>query len=359
MNRRTLLSGLAAAALSGHAALGQAAALPPGHPLDASWQAWKALCLAGDGRVVDGFQNGASHSEGQGYGLVLAAIMDDRPAFEAMLDWTGRNLAIRDDALLAWRWQPDKAPHVQDRNNASDGDLFHAWALVIAGARQQRPELVERAGPIVQDLLRLCTTAHPAGDGGMLLLPGAAGFRSDGQVVINPSYYMPRAMRELADATRQPLMRQLADDGDRLIEGLAARGPVPDWIAFSADGQVQPPAGFSRNSGYEAIRVPLFALWSGRGDAAVVRGFARAIAAAPPGGPYPVVFDTQTGAVLESSPHPGYGAVAGLSVCASQDGGRIGSTMRPFANDQPYYPATLHLMALVAQVSQFPQCVPL
>ncbi|WP_189654975.1 hypothetical protein [Paracoccus mutanolyticus] len=28
-----------------------------------------------------------------------------------------------------------------------------------------------------------------------------------------------------------------------------------------------------------------------------------------------------------------------------------GSAMRPFATDQPYYPATLHLMALLAQAT--------
>ena len=359
MNRRTLLLGLGAAALAG--APPTQGAAPPAHPLDASWQAWKSLCLSQDGRVVDGFQNAASHSEGQGYGLAMAAMLDDRPAFDAILDWTQRNLAIRDDALMAWRWQPDATPQVQDRNNASDGDLFLAWGLAIAATRQQRPELTERAGAIARDLLRLCTAPHPGDDGRLLFLPAAAGFRSDARVVVNPSYYMPRAMRELAQATGTPQLAQLADDCVRLIDGLAGAGLVPDWVAFGPAGQVPPPSGFSQNAGYESIRVPLFALWSGEAASPAVRGFAQAAGEAPPGGPYPVVLVPDSRAVIESSTHAGYGAVAALAACAAAGSGPggVGSAMRPFAKDQPYYPATLHMMALLAQVSHYPTCVPL
>lgn len=361
MDRRTLLLGLGAAALAGEApAVAQDAVQGP-NPLDASWQAWKTICLSDDGRVVDGFQNAASHSEGQGYGLTLAALMDDRPAFDAILDWTRRNLAVRDDALMAWRWQPDTVPQVQDRNNASDGDLFLAWALVIAATRQQRPDLIEPAGAIARDLLRLCTAPHPADDSQLLFLPAALGFRSDERVVINPSYYMPQAMRDLAQATGTWQLAQLADDGVRMIDGLAGAGLVPDWVAFGPAGQEPPPARFSRNAGYEAIRVPLFALWSGQATSPAVRAFAQAAGDAPPGGPYPVVFDPATRAVIETSAHAGYGAVAALANCASADLGKAmaGSAMRPFATDQPYYPATLHLMALLAQVFHYPTCVPL
>lgn len=360
MNRRMLMTGLAALAmlppLARAQAQGEVATPDRVHLLDAAWQAWKAVCLAEDGRVVDGFQNAASHSEGQGYGLLLAAMMDDRASFDAMLDWTTRNLAVRDDTLLAWRWQPDAVPPVADRNNAADGDLFHAWALSIAATRQQRPELTERAAAIVQDLLRLCVVEHPDGSGALLFLPGADGFRSAQQVVINPSYYMPLAMQQLATATQQPRLQQLAEDGVRLIDGLAGTGLVPDWVCLTASGRVAPPARFSQNAGYEAIRVPLFALWSGHAASPAVTGFAKAAAAAP-GADYPVVFDATTGAVIERSAHAGYGAIAALAACAASP--TPGSAMRPFVKDQPYYPATLHLMALIAQVSQFPECVPL
>ncbi|SMO65863.1 glycosyl hydrolase family 8 [Paracoccus laeviglucosivorans] len=362
MNRRTLLSGLAAASFLGMRGNPARADMPggfvpAGHPLHQSWQAWKTLCLTDDGRIVDGFQNSASHSEGQGYGLALAAIFDDRTAFDTIMDWSDRNLAIRDDALMAWRWRPDTVPQVQDRNNASDGDLFYAWALVMAGARQARPELIQRAARIANDIVRLCSAPHPDGSGRLLMLPAAMGFRTAEQVVVNPSYYMPRAMRELAQATDLPQLSQMADDGVALIDDLAHSGLVPDWIALTAQGKAAPPANFSQNSGYEAIRVPLFALWSGQPGSPAVQNFAQAAASGAPGDASPVVFDLTTRAVVEASSHAGYGAVAALSSCASSSA--FGSAMRPFTTDQPYYPATLHLMALVAQATQFPKCVPI
>ena len=37
------------------------------------WQAWRDRFVMPDGRVVDTLQGQASHSEGQGYGMVLAS----------------------------------------------------------------------------------------------------------------------------------------------------------------------------------------------------------------------------------------------------------------------------------------------
>ncbi|MGA0614056.1 glycosyl hydrolase family 8 [Paracoccus sp. KR1-242] len=327
------------------------------HPLQESWRMWKSLCLADDGRVIDGYQNSASHSEGQGYGLTLAALFEDRAAFDAILGWSDANLAVRDDALLAWRWLPDATPQIQDRNNATDGDLFHAWGMVLAGARQGRPDLVERATRIAADIVRLCAAPHPDGGGTLLLLPAATGFRTAEQVVLNPSYYMPRAMREIAAATGIGELTAMADAGDALIGTLAQGGLVPDWIALTAQGPVPPPDSFSRKSGYEAIRVPLMALWSGNASSKAVANFAEATAAAWKEDNPPVVFDPATREVLERSTHAGYRAVAALSNCAVSGG--VGSVMPRFTTDQPYYPATLHLMALVTQATKYPQCVPI
>jgi len=62
--------------------------------------------------------------------------------------------------------------------------------------------------------------------------------------------------------------------------------------------------------------------------------------------------------VIESSAHVGYGAVAALVTCVatSAQGSEI-----PFYRtvDQAYYPATLHLMALIAQITAAPECVPI
>lgn len=364
MNRRSFLAAAAlATALSraGNAApipeSQQSRFLPPEHPLQEAWEAWKTLCLLPDGRIVDQFQEAASHSEGQGYGLTLAALFGDRDAADAIIGWTERNLSQRDDGLLSWRWRPETTPHVQDPNNASDGDLFYAWGLALLGSRAGQPELIERATRTVDALLAHCIAEHPDGSGRQFLLPGAVGFQHEDALVLNPSYYMPRAMRDLAQLTGRHMLATLADEGEALIDELARSSLVPDWISLTADGPAAPPENFSRRSGYEAIRVPLFALWEGRAEAPPVTAFTRALAASGPQPGAVTVFDPVTREVLEHSTHPGYAAIAALATCTTSN--RVGSLIPTFSDAQPYYPATLHLMTLVVQVTVFPRCVPI
>jgi endo-1,4-beta-D-glucanase Y len=334
--------------------------VPKGHALRQAWAGWKALCLMPDGRVVDGPQADASHSEGQGYGLTLAAIFDDMPAFERIWAWTEANLAVRDDALLAWRWQVGVADPVPDTNNASDGDLFYIWALSAVAVRHNRKDLAKRARAMAKDLAAACIVPHPGRAGAKLFLPGAFGFTTDAGVLINPSYYMTRAMVDIAAATGVRAFDRLARDGVALMADLAATGLVPDWIEVTAQGFAPPPQRFSANAGYESIRVPLFALWSGDGAGHAVARYANAVASNDPAQPA-TLFQRQSGAVLERSAHPGYQAVAALVSCAASLT-TVQATPTPvmpqFTTDQPYYPATLHIMALIAQTEGYPQCVP-
>lgn len=363
MNRRACLT-LLAAALAAPAATPAAAdetflvrqISDPLHPLQQAWRGWKGLCLMADGRIVDGFQDGASHSEGQGYGLVLAAMFGDLPSCRAIIDWTERHLAVRPDALLAWRWRPRAVPQIEDPNNASDGDLFYAWGLLLAADLAQDDSWRGRAALIARDLDRLCLIEHPAGSGAVVLLPAAEGFQRPEGVLVNPSYYMPLAMVRLADSTGTPRLAEAARSGMALVDRLGEAGPVPDWVLLDGADPVPPPAGFSGASGYEAVRVPLFALWSGRARSPAVLAHIRATAGAGLDAT-PTRIDAATGAAMERSSHPGYGAVARLAACAAEGG--VGSLMPRFDADQPYYPATLHLMSLVVQVTTYPRCVPL
>ena len=364
MNRRSFLvsaalaAALASLGLATHAADGQHMRfIPTDHPLQEAWQAWKALCLTPEGRIIDQFQEDASHSEGQGYGLTLAALFDDRAAADSIINWTERNLNQRGDGLLAWRWRPNTTPNIEDLNNASDGDLFYAWGMVLLGRRQGRTDLIERASRTVDALLAHCTAEHPDQSGRRFLLPGVAGFQHSASLTLNPSYYMPRAMRDLAEMTGRSALAELAAEGEALIDELARNGPVPDWISLTAEGPANPPENLSSQSGYEAIRVPLFALWGDRAEAAAVSSFSHALVEAGPQPGAVTVFDPTTREVLEHSSHPGYAAVAALATCAASN--RVGSLMPTFSDAQPYYPATLHLMALVVQVTVFPRCVPI
>jgi endoglucanase len=360
MKRRTVLAGILAAILQSNSCPAQA--VEPELPQTLSgllhaWEAWKAAYLTQEGRVIDVLQNGASHSESQGYGLFLAATFQDLPAFETIFRWTERNLAIRPDALLAWRWFPDTSGKLVDINNASDGDLFYAWGLVRMAKLVASAELHDRAKAIVRDLARLCIVPHPNGSDRILFVPAADGFSHDGGVIVNFSYYMPMAMRELAQATGIATLEDCATDGEVLMAGLAADGLMPNWIQIGPSGNSSA-QGMSDHSGYEALRIAPFLAWSGRADhPAVVMQVKAYRAAARDAGNTPTVFDRKTADVIESSPNAGYAAISALIDCAIESDS--GAALPDFSTDQPYYPATLHLMTLIAQATVFPRCFPL
>lgn len=321
------------------------------------WQAWKDQFLMPDGRVVDTLQQRASHSEGQGYGMVLATYFEDAEAFARMYQWTERNLAIRSDGLLAWRWLPDTLDAVPDRNNASDGDLFYAWALVRAASRFDDRAYLARARELAEALAATCIVPMPGAEGRTLLLPAQFGFNKESHISVNPSYYMPLAMREVAAATGVSALAICAQHGETLIDQLAKDGLVPDWVDISADG-IQASVALSENAGYEALRVPLFMVWSRIPRHLAVQRMASVYArTVQPGVGVPTIIEPVSGTVLESSADAGYRAIAGLVSCSVEQS--AGASIPPFTADQPYYPATLHLFAMIAAFETLPECVPL
>lgn len=361
MNRRNFLTLLGAApVLAGAAGMahgqgaGDSALSVTARPV---WEAWKTGYLQPDGRVVDRLQSNASHSEGQGYGMVLANEFADHDAFRRMYDWTEMNLAIRGDGLLAWRYLPEAPERVPDRNNASDGDLFYAWALLRASQRFSEPGYLTRATEIATVLAEKCILPSPAETGEMLFVPAAQGFVHEDGMVINPSYLMPLAMRELGAATGVGALITAAQHGEALTMRLALDGLVPDWIRITPDG-VSEADGFSPNAGYEAMRVPLFMVWSGLSSHPAVQQMMRLYErTVRPGAPVPTLIEPASGVVLEASDDPGYRALAGLVSCAGRVG-RIGADMPAFDASQPYYPATLQLFAMIAANEVSPECVP-
>ena len=99
------------------------------------WRLFRDRFLTPEGRLLDTGNAGVSHSEGQGWGLMFAAAFGDRDAFDRILAWTQRVLKRRTDHLHAWRFRPGATPAVADPNNATDGDLYIAFGLLMAQAR--------------------------------------------------------------------------------------------------------------------------------------------------------------------------------------------------------------------------------
>ena len=353
MNRVMLLVVAVCLAQAGfataHAAGTQARAFIPA----SAWQSYKAHFLDSSGRIVDTANGGISHSEGQGYGLLLAEMADDLPAFEEIWTFTRTQMLVRNDGLAAWKWDPGHSPHVTDVNNATDGDILIAYALARAASRWHRDDFRSAAASIVRTLSDKVLVRR---EGRRLLLPAVSGFsaeaRPDGPVV-NLSYWVFEAF---------PVFRRLDPDGGwngigregrSLISNAAfgTRKLPPDWLSLK--GPPEPAKGFPAEFGYNAIRIPLYLMRSGSVDDATLT---RLIDGMTKGTGQPVTVNLETGEVEAQLSDPGYRSIVALARCMLANDPLPEAVRKFVATD--YYPSTLHLLVLATVSERGLRCGP-
>lgn len=316
------------------------------------WSRYKARFIAPDGRLFDDSAEGVSHSEGQGYALVLAAFHDDREAFKTIWDWTARNLEIRGDALAAWRWRPADNPHVLDHNNATDGDLLIAWGLAEAGRRWGVKDYTGAARRIAFALRAKAVFATAYGPA---LRPGVAGFgEDDGEdgPLVNLSYWVFPALDALGEATPEIDWRAVTRTGLKLFDA-AKFGPLAlpaDWISLHSG--VAPAAKRPPVLGYELVRAPLYLAW---GPPEAKPQLAALMTSWLGGtGGAPGVIDVERGVMTQSFADPGYRAVAAIGRCAVS-GEKFPDDLRSVGMEN-YYSATLHMLSLTLLTLKFASC---
>ena len=316
----------------------------------AQWAAYRASFVSSDGRVIDNANGGISHSEGQGYGLLLALAADDRATFELIRRWAVDHLQLGPGGLFSWKWDP-KLGSTADRNNASDGDVLIAWALAKAAKRFGRHDYEIAAGRIVNSLAAEALRSSKAGP---ILLPGSSGFgaadQPDGPVV-NLSYWVFPAFRDFEELTPGKGWADLRRNGFSLLE--ASRfGPLglpADWVA--AGGSKPTPARqFPAAFGYDAIRIPLYLAWDGDVPPALLAEFTRFSPASDAS-----VIDVFTGSSGQAMGGVGYRTIFALARCAAH-----GETVPPdllTARDTLYYPETLRLLSISVIQERYSRCL--
>lgn len=247
--------------------------LPRDAPGKETWAKFKKEYVTADGRVVDDANGGISHSEGQGYGMLLAAAHRDLSTFSVLWNWTEENLRVREDGLFAWKWDPSRPENpITDPNNATDGDLLIAWALQRAGELWRNDRHVEEAKSIARAVRRSMVVESARGP---LLLPGGAGFRRPGGVVVNLSYWVFPAFLDLRRIDPSHVWDDLFLSGERLLrEARYGKWDLPpDWLLVGNDGGLSLPEGFDPVFGYNAVRIPLYLYWAGEKDSGLFAPF--------------------------------------------------------------------------------------
>ena len=306
----------------------------PAHT-DAAWQRYKQRFLTAEGRIADSGNKGVSHTEGQGYAMVMATAYDDKAAFDALWGWTRQTLR-RPDGLFSWRYVPNTDQPIPDRNNATDGDLMICWALLRAAKQWHRPEDRDAALDIAAALRRAVVRIE---DGQAYLLPGAEGFADPGKRIVNLSYWVFPALQDIAAETRDPAWTQVIDTGLHLIAtaGFGAHDLPPDWL--DTRGTPKPAEAFPPRFGYDAVRIPLYLIWAHRAGAEQLGAIDAFWSSS---NPVPAWIDLASGAVSPEAQSPGMTAVTHLA---------LGTDLPPQPDQDDYYSASLWMLATLAKRS--------
>jgi len=224
-----------------------------------AWEGFRRALVSEDGRVIDrSSPRLVTTSEGQAYGLFFALVANDRERFARLLRWTENNLAAGDlnKQLPAWQWgrADDGQWGVLDHNNASDADLWLAYALLEAGRLWQVPAYTRWGQALLWRVAAQTLRQLPGL--GLMLMPAGYGFESADGWRLNPSYLPPQLLERFAEVA--PIWVELAITGRRLLLEGSPEGLAPDWLQWRrGTGWSADPEQGAKGS-YDAIRVYLW-----------------------------------------------------------------------------------------------------
>jgi endoglucanase len=255
--RRALVAGVVLAfSVSGVSPI---AAAPSAGPLSTDRQS-AALAAADEfldrymqpsGRIARLDQGGDTVSEGQAYGMLLAAALGDESRFRRVWDWMDDHLQ-RNDGLFAWRWANGG---IADYHAATDADLLAAAALALASRRFGDDDLRAEARRISDGVLAYETITF----GSQRVL--VAGTWAGRWRMVNASYLVTPAMSLLYEILPDHRWATVARTSRLLLGDMMDAAPhlPPDWAVVDVNGvnplPVPSPSLQSARYSYDAGRV--------------------------------------------------------------------------------------------------------
>jgi len=312
--------------------------------LDTEYAGWKKAhaqaCSNGSWVVV---KDGGVVSEGIGYGMLLAAGMNDQPLFDNL--WKYYQDHLDKNGLMNWSVGLCDSPGNNNANAATDGDLDTAMALIQAAKRWPGGAYLASAQALTGKIAQFETEDC---NGRRILKPGDVfgGCSDAGNPKINPSYFAPGYYKVFAHyfPDQAGTWTALTDGSYELFAIYQARmaNLVPDWSKF--DGSDWYGAGYSYDACRTPFRVAVDYDWSGEPRA---QTFLKNIASWVDGhGGLPSAAQQQNSAFI------GAFALAG-----SYDPSKFNTYMAAWlgakSDDTPYFQGTLRVLYLLVAAGRF------
>jgi len=314
----------------------------------AMFERYKSAFIKPDGRVFDPQNGGITHSESQGYGMMLALLGDDRATFDKV--WLfAKNTMQKSDKLFGWKYVPGQG--VTDWNNATDGELLIATALALAGERWEEPSYTAEAVAIAEATGQHMIRRY---GGYTLLMPGnwAEPSGRKRSMTVNLSYFIPLTLRVMQVLAPRHDWEGVYADSIRLLNEMIH--PPSDWTDVNKHGEPNPAQGWEPKFSYDAVRIPLYLLQGGVQHPKVFQIVLAIWGQA--GDSYTFPFDVYSGRPVDRFWGNSYELTHDIILC--QEMGRPVPWESVNLKMDSYFNASLHLMLLASLHATYPHCFP-
>jgi endo-1,4-beta-D-glucanase Y len=221
---------------------------------------WKSKFVSGGKVISPEIDNGATVSEGIGYGMLLAVYFGDKPLFDQLLSYLKSNAISGASLLMNWK-QPG------GNGSASDADEDAAFALQMA-VKQWGSSYASDASAVLQQFL--AKDVDSSGN----LTPGSDFTNNGASALWNPSYFAPAYYKYFAtvDTANASKWNGLVTKGYAYLSSISAsNGLVPAWCTSNCTARGGGGYTDADKYQYDSHRMPfrtgLDACWNNSSDA--------------------------------------------------------------------------------------------
>jgi len=223
------------------------------------WMKYKQNFISSSGRVIDRFNQNITHTESIGYGMFFAVSYNDHKTFDKIRKWLRLNMKINDANLYGWKWgqRQNGSWGMLDLNNATDGDMWIAYSLLLAYEKWGSKIYLQEAKKLIQAIKKHTVKKI---NGRLFLLPAKFGFLKKDYVKLNPSYVILFIFEKFAIYDHDKIWKELIIDSVEMLKGsqIGNLKIHPDWIKLNIHTMKYTYYENESIFGFDSIRTPLF-----------------------------------------------------------------------------------------------------